>query len=201
MSTETIHCLIYRYNRIKERLRAVKLKDSQYIPLDEMEYKTDCDFFLSSKFSEFLESKSNSFDLCIINQREEQGEEFLKLFQIYYNCLDDISTIWTEDKIREALLCLNLKKSLQVGNISIDGKDGRLDFAWIFTGRKTGELASDAIEDDIEVTDDALDETEVSMKKSDIVLESKNQVESESSKQKSKLSLAMDEIIAETYKT
>ena len=45
MSTETIHCLIYRYNRIKERLRVVKLKGSQYIPLDEMEYKTDRDFF------------------------------------------------------------------------------------------------------------------------------------------------------------
>lgn len=200
MSSEVIHCLVYRYYRIKERICAVKIKDSQYITLEEMEYKADQEFFLNSDFSDFLANKSNSFDLCIINQDEDKGKEFSNLFQNYYN-LAGFPTVWTEEKIQEAMQCLNLKKSLRIGNIVIDGKDSRFDYASIFSEfeQKKQDACSKLQDDTNECIGDYSD------KKSCLseiveVEEKTNSNEVETSKNKSSFCLAMDQIISENYK-
>lgn len=200
MSSELIHCLVYRYYRIRERICAVKIKDSQYVTLEETEYKSDQEFFLNSVFSDFLESKENSFDLCIIIQDEDKGKEFLDMFQTHYN-LTDFPTVWTEEKIQEAMQCLNLKKSLRIGNIVINGKDSRFDYASVYSEseQKKQDMRSELQDDNSDSIDDYSDEKACSSESVDVEEKSYSD-EVETSKNKSSLFLAMEQIILEDYK-
>lgn len=198
MSSEIIHCLIYRYYRIKERICAVKIKDSQYVTLEEMEYKAEKEFFLNSDFSGFLESTSYSFDLCIIYQGDDRGKDFRDLFQTFYNTADS-SSIWTEEKIQEALQSLNLKKSLRIGNISVEGKDSRFDYASIFSEKETKNNFPDIQDSNGDKVDDLTNEESGLFERADNEDKSDSS-EAECSKIKSSLCLAMDKIISENYK-
>lgn len=200
MSSEIIHCLVYRYYRIGERICAVKIKDSQYVTLEEMEYKADQEFFLNSDFSNFLESTSNSFDLRIIIQDEDKGKDFFDLFQTYYN-LAGIPTIWTEEKIQEAMQCLKLKKTLMIGNIVVDGKVSRFDYASIFSEseQKKQDECPELQDDNSDSVDDYSDEKSCLSENTEVE-EIKDSNEVEHSKNKSSFCLAMDQIISENYK-
>lgn len=201
MSSETIQCLVYRYYRIKERICAVKIKDSKYIILDEMEYRSECDFFKNSNFSDFLESTSIPFDLCIICQDEDKGRNFYDLFQNFYKIADDSSSIWTSETIKEALENLNLKKSLKIGNISIEGKDSRFEYASVFTEK------GNVIMDSDDTVENSYDDEVYTNAKEEIFFtktpgneEKTDSGEAKCLKAKSSLCLAMDKIISENYK-
>lgn len=203
MSENTIKCLIYRYKRTtKERLYAVIINDGQFTALNEIDYKTNENFFLNSEFSKFIGyTPGCSIDFCVINENDVQGAEFLERCKEYYNYTDINTAIWTDEFIYKALSSLDLKKTLILNGVSVEGRDGsRPDIVSLYVNKNIKSAAAEIHEEDSrELSEKERFSEELSLDKK--THETIAQADIKENTNKTKLRLAMDEIIHETYNT